>query len=166
MEIRRIRSGEAAAYREVRLRALRLEPGAFGSTYAEELAYPDSLWAERTDASAESMESALFVVDRGDGAFAGTVYVRVAPEAPHDGYVGAMWVDDDLRGGGWATGLLDTAEAFARALGASAVELWVAEMNPRARAFYARQGYRPTGVDEPSHDGTRTLLLRKEIARL
>ncbi len=165
MEIRRIRADEADAYREVRLRALHLAPEAFGSTYAEELAYPGALWAERAARSADAMEEALFVVDRGDGALAGTVFVRVAPEPPHDTYVGAMWVDDDLRGGGWAGGLLDAAEAFARALGSSAVELWVEGANARARAFYARRGYAPTGADEPSRNGGTTLLLRKELLR-
>ncbi|MEX2230207.1 MAG: GNAT family N-acetyltransferase [Dehalococcoidia bacterium] len=163
MEVRALRADEGLAYRDVRLRSLRLAPAAFGSTYAEESVRDEQFWRELMDRTANAMEAELFAVDRGDGTLAGTTFVRVSPDPPHDGHVGAMWVDEDLRGGGWAEDLLTAAERFARRLGASGVTLWVEESNARARRLYERCGYLPTGVTEPSVHGGTTLLLRKDL---
>jgi ribosomal protein S18 acetylase RimI-like enzyme len=163
MEIRELREDDGLAYRDVRLRALRLAPEAFGATYEEEAAQTDAFWIDLVARTARSMESAVFALDRGDGTLAGTAYVRVLPDPPHDGSVGAMWLDEDLRGSGWAEALLGAAEKFARALGAGAVTLWVAGGNERARRFYARTGYISTGIEEPSAREAPTLLLRKDL---
>lgn len=163
MEVRALRADEGLAYRDVRLRALKLAREAFGSTYAEESVLDDQFWREQMVRTAGAMEAELFAVDRGDGSLAGTAFVRVSPDPPHDGYVGAMWVDEDLRGGGWADALLDAAEHFARTLGAPAVGLWVEAANARARRFYERRGYAATGITEPDGRGGTTYLLRKEL---
>jgi GNAT superfamily N-acetyltransferase len=44
----------------------------------------------------------------------------------------------------WGTGLAQ--QLHDRAVGDRAAFLWVLEANPRARAFYARNGYRPDGA--------------------
>lgn len=166
MEVRRIRSDEGPAYREVRLRALQRAPHAYLSTYESEVTLTDERWRELADQCAQSMELALFVLDRGDSApLAGTVFTRVNVEPPHDAYIGAMWVDEDLRGGGWGEALLAAAEGFARALGAEVAELWVDEENARALRLYQRLGYVPTGVTQPDGRGGITLLMRKELPR-
>ncbi|HZI98715.1 MAG TPA: GNAT family N-acetyltransferase [Actinomycetales bacterium] len=51
-----------------------------------------------------------------------------------------LYLRRDYQGGGLAQQLLD------RALGDVAASLWVAEDNPRARAFYTRNGFRPDGA--------------------
>ena len=164
MEIRELGEHDGLAYRDVRLRALRLAPRAFGATYEEESTQSDEFWIDLVARTARSMESAVFALDRGGGTLAGTAYVRVLPDPPHDGSIGAMWVDEDLRGSGWAEALLGAAERFARALGAGAVTLWVAGGNERAQRFYARIGYVATGIEEPSMRAAPTLLLRKDLA--
>src|SRR5262249_61931263 len=50
--VRRIRAGDAALLREVRLRALKTDPESFGSTYKREAAYPGERWRERANADA------------------------------------------------------------------------------------------------------------------
>ena len=112
------------------------------------------------------MEAAVIAVDRGDGTLAGSAFVRVSPDPPHDAYVGAMWVDEDLRGAGWADALLEAAERFAQRLGCQAVELWVSGSNPPAQRFYERNGYRPTGVTEPQSSGIIAHMLLKPLAAL
>ena len=163
MEVRALRADEGLAYRDVRLRALRLAPEAFGSTWEEESVQPDDFWRDLVARTADAMEGELFAVDRGDGTLAGTAFVLVLPDPPHDGYIGAVWVDDDLRGGGWADALLDAAERFARSLGAHGVTMWVEDSNARARRFSERRGYVHTGIGETSDRGGVTLLLRKDF---
>lgn len=164
MEIRELGPDDGLAYREVRLRALREAPTAFASTFEEESAQPDEFWQNLVSMTAESMESVLFAVDRGAGTLAGTAFVRVSPSAPHDAYVGGMWVDEDLRGGGWADALLESAERFSRRLGSQAIELWVSGSNPLAQRFYERNGYRPTGVREPQASGIVAHMLVKPLS--
>jgi len=163
MEVRELRADEGLAYREIRLRSLRDAPTAFASTFDEESGQTDEIWQDMATRTAEAMEAAILVVDRGDGALAGTAFVRVSLDPPHDGYVGAMWVDEDLRGAGWADALLETAERFAQRLGSSAIELWVSGSNPLAQRFYERNGYRPTGVQEPQSSGIIAHMLLKPL---
>lgn len=163
MEIRELGPGDGLAYRDVRLRALREAPTAFASTLEEESAHPEAFWQDLVAKTAESMEATVFAVDRGDGTLAGSAFVRVSAQPPHDGYVGAMWVDEDLRGAGWADALLESAERFAQRLGSQAVELWVSGSNPLAQRFYERNGYRPTGVTEPQISGIIAQMLIKPL---
>jgi len=60
-----------------------------------------------------------------------------------------MWVEADQRGTGIADDLLAGVISWARAEGAHALRLGVAEDNPSARKFYERHGFAPTGESEP-----------------
>jgi ribosomal protein S18 acetylase RimI-like enzyme len=68
-----------------------------------------------------------------------------------------MWVAPDCRGQGVADQLVEAVCDLARQSGAAAVTLWVTEVNGRARAFYRRLGFAPTGErqlvrpEEPEH---------------
>ena len=56
-----------------------------------------------------------------------------------------MWVRPQARGAGVADRLVTAVLARAKAAGAARVTLWVAISNDRARAFYQRMGFVPTG---------------------
>ena len=176
MQLRQLRPDEGLAYRDVRLRSLQQAPEAFVSTYDEEAAQPDAFWLDLVARTADAMEAAMFTIERPDGSpgapgapnnLAATTFVRVSPDPPHDAYIGAMWLDPDLRGPlaapevSWADQLLAAAERFARTLGSQAITLWVAEANPAAHRFYERNGYRPTGQSEPQPSGITAHLLHK-----
>lgn len=178
MEVRRIRPDDVEAYREVRLRSLRLAPDAFGSTFEEASQRTDAEWREFTERLATSVHTAGFVLDRGDtssSVFGGLATVRLlddptghaSREAPRDAEVNQMWLDEDLRGGDWAPALLAACEAFARTLGPPPVErvtLWVAATNERAARLYARCGYEPTGETDEApepHLGTEVRLAKR-----
>lgn len=146
MELRRLRADEGMAYRAVRLRALELEPDAYGQTLAEALADPEQLWHDLSASVASADDPrALFVVDRGDGVLAGTLYAAVSDVPPHLGTLGAMWVDPELRAQGWGDALMERAMAWAAGWGAPGMTLWLASGNERAWRFYARHGFQPTG---------------------
>jgi GNAT superfamily N-acetyltransferase len=69
----------------------------------------------------------------------------------------SMWVSPAQRGTGLAERLVQAVTGAARADGATRLILWVTDVNERARAFYGRLGFRPTGArqlvrpDEPDH---------------
>ena len=164
MEVRRIRADEMEAYREVRLRALRLAPYAFGTTFEEASRRDDAAWREHTGRMTGA-RTAGFVLDQGDGtssAFGGLVSVRFE-DGDDTAEVNQMWLDEDLRGGDWGRALLDACERFAAAAGVRRITLWVAEGNERAARLYARCGYEPTGEMDALPSGVREVQLAKSL---
>lgn len=67
-------------------------------------------------------------------------FIKTVPDG--DYYLLAVAVDDELRGSGIGTTLLDHSEEAARASGCARIVLDVAENNPGARQLYERRGMR------------------------
>ena len=68
------------------------------------------------------------------------------PEEPGPGWhLVGMWVAPQHRGQGVADELVGAVCELARQSGAASVALWVTDVNDRARAFYRRLGFAPTG---------------------
>ncbi|HEX7625509.1 MAG TPA: N-acetyltransferase [Gaiellaceae bacterium] len=145
--MRRVRSEEWEALRDVRVRALAGAPDAFGTTHAEALARPDAWWIEWAQRSSESDEQAMVL------AWDGGAAVGIAGVFRHDDGEGwqviSMWVDPSYRGRGVARALLEVAVAFAEARGAGEVILSVTDGNDSARGLYESYGFADTGVAEP-----------------
>ena len=121
------------------MRALQQSPAAFASSYAEEADRPESWWVD-------GMTRLAWFVAEDDGQIVGLV-----AGMPLDGdrsEVISMWVDPAHRGTGIADGLLGAVVAWAEAEGATGLCLAVAEDNPRARHFYERAGFFPSGPGE------------------
>lgn len=163
MEVRRIRPDEVDGYREVRLRALRLAPYAFSTTFDEASSRGEDAWREFTERLATSASTAGFALDRGEGRFGGLVSVRIEDSAESEGEVNQMWLDEDLRGGDWGAALLDACERFAADAGVGRLTLWVAEGNERAARLYARCGYTPTGATEAFPAGGLEVQFEKPL---
>jgi GNAT superfamily N-acetyltransferase len=62
-QIRRIRADEWREMRSLRLRALAEVPTAYGSTLAEEQAYSDDVWRERTLGASSGYDRATFIAE-------------------------------------------------------------------------------------------------------
>jgi ribosomal protein S18 acetylase RimI-like enzyme len=136
-----------AALRAARLAALAEAPDAFSSTLAREQAFTESTWRERAGSG------------RTFAAWDGDTIVGLATGLPEDGLwqLVGMWVSPKVRGAGVADELVVAVCELARQSGFTSVTLWVTEVNDRARAFYRRLGFAPTGgrqlvrPDEPEN---------------
>ncbi len=164
MDVRRIRAGELEAYRAMRIRALTEAPEAYGTTLQDALLREYADWEGFVLRTATSDDFALFVLDRGDSRLAGSAAAIEATGEPEPAIV-QMWLDEDLRGAGWAERLIEMAEAHLRAAGHPACRLWVAAGNERARRFYARVGYTATGALQSNGRGGTEHEMRKVFAR-
>ena len=127
--------------RDVRLAALADAPEAFGSTLASEAGQPEARWRARIGARP------WFLGCHG-GQPAGLI--SVFPQSPGPGqepawHLVSMWVSPQVRGAGLADLLVGAVTEHARQAGAARLTLWVAVGNDRARAFYRRMGFAPTG---------------------
>jgi len=135
--LRKLTIEDWQAMRAARLAALADAPSAFASNLAREEAFTDETWQERAASG------------RTFGAWRDGVIVGLATGFPEDPPTGwhlvGMWVAPQCRGQGVADQLVGAVCGLAKEAGAVSVTLWVADANDRARAFYRRLGFVPTG---------------------
>lgn len=160
IEIRQASEGEWEVVRDLRLRALREDFEAYGSTFERESLRTEEEWRARLSDPAR----ATFVAD-GDGRLAGTAVA--APWDEPDGPLGlfGMWVDPAFRGRGIGAQLVERVLAYARERGETLVQLEVAEPQAAARRLYARCGFIDTGerlkVRESDEHATGIVMSRR-----
>lgn len=149
MDIRPLTEVDAEAYWAVRLRALREESQAFGSSYEEQQNRPLALVAERLRAMTASDDFIL-------GAFEGTGDMNLVGimafgreqgrKNRHVGMVYQVYVAPEVRGRGYSRALLEALIARARTLeGMERLNLGVVVGNPAARGLYTALGFEVYG---------------------
>lgn len=129
--------------RELRLEALADTPIAFAEHLADGLAADEANWRARAARGTNPHSAYLAAID--DDRWVGTMGGFISPEGP---LLVGVYVSPSHRSTSVAVDLLAGIEAWARTEG-DALLLHVHEQNPRARAFYARQGYTETGATTP-----------------
>jgi len=110
VRLRRVRTAEWARLRELRLRALRTDPLAFGSTLRAELELSEPHWRDRARSGATAPETATWVAEQG-GDLVGLATLARTPNGPQ---LFGMWVDPVARGRGVGGKLLDSLLEWAR----------------------------------------------------
>jgi len=133
-----VRAGEGGKLRELRLRALREDPGAFRSRAEDEEAFPAEEWERRG--------SGVLVAEDG-GEWLGMAGMYVDPDLPAIANVWGVWVDPGARGHRAGGRLMDAMIELARTRGHGRLELTVTEHAAAAEALYERLGFGRTGVE-------------------
>jgi ribosomal protein S18 acetylase RimI-like enzyme len=146
-EVRRLREGEAARLRELRLRALRDAPEAFATSLEEGRAEPPERWAEWTTSGATAETQVTVVAVDGDR-WLGMVLGRLLTD-PRAAWLEALWVDPGVRRAGLGSGLIEAVAAWSRDRGAATLELSVTDNNGPAKALYLHCGFAETGRRRP-----------------
>ena len=136
---RRIEEGEMNRYREVRLKALKNAPEAFGTSYTEAIQRSDARWQHQADTSAMGADRATFFALDGDRVIGLAALYRVADSTR--GEMIQVWVDPAFRGGLVIVRLLDRLYQWARANRYDRIEAEVRSNNVRATHFYLRHGF-------------------------
>ena len=146
--IRRFIADEWRIYRDVRLRALRDAPDAFGSTYAREAAFDDALWQDRLRTAALA-ENQLPLIAVQDDVPVGLAWGRQDDDAADVARVYQVWVTPDARGLGVGRQLLQAIIDWARSRGVRRLELGVTPSHPAAVRLYRSAGFVDAGPAEP-----------------
>jgi GNAT superfamily N-acetyltransferase len=158
--VRRLRAGEAALLRDVRLAALRDAPMAFGSTLAREEAFAPAVWETRAAAGAAGIEQVVFVAEPEAGLAIG----RLDDDDPTAAGLYAMWVAPQARGTGAGRALAEAVAEWATRRRARTLHTSVAEGNAAGAALYAAAGFVDTGRREPlGHSDAVVAILERPL---
>lgn len=144
MEIRILTADDAEEFRALRLRALREEPEAFGSSWEEEHARP----LEQTVARLQADGMTAFGGFDDAGRLVGMVrlFRQDGVKSEHKADIISMYVAPEVRGRGLGRMLLEAAIAQARATpGIEQLMLAVNATNVPARNLYLAMGFEPFG---------------------
>ncbi len=136
--VRATTAEDADDYRALRLEALADSPDAYGTTLAEACAYDPERWVTLAASGATVL------------AWRGRRPVGMVTGGVNDAHPGTRWlygmyVTPEERGGAVGEALVEAILERTRTLGAPALYLQVTGAMGRARAFYARLGFEPTG---------------------
>ena len=145
--MRRLREGEGARIRELRLRALREAPDAFSSSLEREARDPAEAWDDLAAQSERADVSVVFIAveDREWVGMAGG-YLKRSPRAA---VLWGMWVAPEARRRGLGRRLVEAAADWAHDRGAARLDLSVTDRAEAASSLYQRLGFAPTGEQRP-----------------
>jgi GNAT superfamily N-acetyltransferase len=158
--LRRAALGDEPILRELRLQALREAPEAFGSTFERELGRTTADWQRWMS------PGVTFILE--DARDARGIVAGVRDETdPAVVHLMAMWVHPQIRGSGGANELVAAVISWARSEDAKLVRLKVIQGNDRARHFYERMGFCPTGHEEVrERDGLIEVQMERPVDNL
>jgi ribosomal protein S18 acetylase RimI-like enzyme len=140
MDIITLHPDDWARYRALRLEALRTEPQAFGSAYADQVHHPESFWRWRLAQAAENQADWLLFAQE-DGQLIGMINGHVGAE-PGIVDIFAMYVTPARRGRGVAGALLQAVLHIARQQeGLRTARLHVNAGQTAALRLYQRAGF-------------------------
>lgn len=144
MEIRRLTTADAAAYRSLRLHGLREHPEAFTSSWDEDEAQPLAV----SEARLASPQQVLWGAFEGNAlrGIVGLELLRRAKER-HKAKVVGMYVPAGAAGRGIGAALLQALLAHARRDGLDDLVLTVTEGNAAALRLYRQAGFQAFGTE-------------------
>jgi ribosomal protein S18 acetylase RimI-like enzyme len=159
--VRVFRDSEWQIYRDLRLRALKDSPSAFGTTYDESLMHPDEYWISRL--AGLSPDADLPMLAECDRRPAGLAWGKIEPTEPSTAHLFGMWVAPQYRGHGVGRMLLMRAVQWARSQRVESVVLGVTCGNTAARALYESIGFTPIGTPEPIRPNREVLVQNMQL---
>ena len=149
MEVRRLTEADAAAFWNIRLRALRDNPESFGASYEEILERGIAGMMQGLRKRDAAPDDVTF------GAFDGKTLDGIAGfrreeevKRRHKGIIWGMYVPQELRGKGIGKALLQAAITYARTLpGLEQINLSVVLTDKEARHLFISQGFETYGLE-------------------
>jgi L-amino acid N-acyltransferase YncA len=145
MSVRILTRADAAAFRELRLRALKEHADAFTSSYEEDLQQPLAATEQRIAGSAANTFWGAFI----DGRLQGIVGLLREPRRKnaHKADIVAMYVAPESGRRGLGRALLQAVIDHARSLGLEQLVLSVTRSNHAAAELYRTTGFVTFGVE-------------------
>lgn len=135
------------SFKKVRLQALQESPSAFGSTYAREVAFPESEWLARVERW--NGEKGVGFLAMNEKTACGIAGALLDPEDTSRAQLVSMWTAPSHRRTGVGRLLVNAILDWARQRNVKTLLLMVVSTNDAAIRFYERLGFAKTGRTEP-----------------
>ncbi len=149
MEIRLLQEHDAAVFRDVRLRALKEHPEAFGSSYEEQKDMPLEKWQERLRPSPVGDNGYFGAFDKEELVGIIGFFRQQGAKVRHKATIISMYVPTEYRGKGIARDLMKSAIAYVKEkTTVEQLQLAVVTSNQNARRLYERMGFIPFGEEK------------------
>jgi ribosomal protein S18 acetylase RimI-like enzyme len=158
--IRRLETGEADLFKQIRLKSLQDAPYAFSSTYESSLRRSADSWREQADSTAQGKDRATFVAFSEDVPIGIAALYRLEGQADV-GEVLQVWVASEFRGSRVAWDLMDVLFNWAGENNFRKIKVGVTKVNVRALKFYTKYGF--SVLDEPLPRDLAGVSLVKEV---
>jgi len=138
IQIQQLKPSQWKILKEIRLKALKDTPDAFGSTIEKEIIYTEADWKQKL-----SRQDCKTIIAYSED----SIPVGIAVGAPYGDDAGlfAMWVDSKQRGKGIGSLLIDTIITWAEEKQSNAIRLDVTDHNHAAITLYQAKGFVKTG---------------------
>jgi GNAT superfamily N-acetyltransferase len=145
--IRAFTTAEAAAFREIRLEALRLHPASFGADFEEESPRDAAAFAAgMPQYPPDAVFGAWLPGEAAPQGMAG-LYAERRRKLAHKGHVWGVYVRKPARGHGLGRLLLEQVIGESRGAGLETLLLTVSAEAPAAHALYVGLGFRAYGTE-------------------
>lgn len=158
--IRRIGTGEADLYKQIRLSALRDAPYAFTSTYDLALQRSPESWREQADRSAQGSDRGTFIAFSNHTPIGMAALYRLEGQADI-GELLQVWVSPESRGTNVIWDLMNFVFKWAKENNFRRIIAGVTKGNARALKFYSKYGFSVIDVSLPNESEGVSLV--KEV---
>lgn len=164
MYIRKLKSSEAALFRDLRLQALANAPNSFGETLEQAEAQPNSYWQKLTESVTKPDGHIMFLAEQLEQVVGFAFGLRDRQDSKV-GHLGGMWVNPNFRSQGVGYGLVEAIIAWGHQLKQERLELWVTEGNRDAIRLYERVGFIDTSKRDilPSNPSLQIIQMALQL---
>ena len=164
IRVEELKPGDGLIWRDLRLRALKDSPDAFGSTYEVEVQRSDDEWQDHINRNVADPLVTNFVarIDDEPAALAVCVFDENERTICH---LFAMWVAPEFRRRGLGRAILESALDWMKQKGAKKAQLSVTEGNKEALSLYRSFGFLDTRRREPLREGSalQVIVMRRQL---
>lgn len=137
--IERLKEGDGLRLKKIRLKALKSDPDAFGTTLEKVLNFSVDVWNEQTI----TLPTFIAVHEDRD---VGMVRVGVDGEDPSVCWLISLWVSSEVRGSGISVALIQALLKECESRGIEKVKLDVGDDNRAAIKLYEKMGFIRNGL--------------------
>lgn len=153
------------SYRELRLRALKTEPQAFGKSYKEAVNEPYEKWRNRLESSGQGERWSVFA--KFNGKLIGMIEASIHSDDSNKVWLHATYVDKNLRGQGFAKKLMEQIISdITNSNAPKKLKLGVNKNQTAAIRLYKEFGFEVVGEQDyimGDNKKVRELLMEKQL---